>query len=258
MAKGKAAWSAALQSRVTDVEGLRVHDLGAGTGRPMVFVHGFAISSRYFIPTVLALAPWFACRAVDLPGYGRSDDPGSVLDINGLADALAGWLDAAGLRGAVLVGNSAGCQIVVDCAARYPELVGPLVLIGPTVDPAARSAVRQLLRFARTGLRSDVTQTPLLISDAARAGWRRVARTFGYMLADHIELKLPVITQPTLVIRGSRDPIAPQRWVEQAAALLPAGRWETIDGGAHIVHYTLPQSVGLVIRNSLHDIGWPA
>lgn len=255
MAKGKAAWSAALQSHFTEVGGLRVHDRGAGTGRPVVFVHGLAISGRSFIPTVLALAPWFACRAVDLPGYGRSDAPDTVLDIAGLADALAGWLEAVGLRGAVLVGNSAGCQVVVDCAVRYPQLAGPLVLIGPTVDPSARSAVRQLLRFARTGLRSDATQAPLLISDATRAGWGRVARTFRFMLADRIEQKLPEITQPTLVIRGSRDPIAPQRWVEQASAVLPNGRWETIDGGAHIVHCTLPQSVGLVIRNFLHDIG---
>lgn len=256
MAKGKAAWSAALQSRVTEVGGLRVHDRGAGSGHPVVFVHGFAISSRSFIPIVLALAPWFACRAVDLPGYGPSEDPQAVLDVAGLADALAAWLETAGLQGAVLVGNSAGCQIVVDCAMRYPQLAGPLVLIGPTVDPSGRSAVRQLWRCARTGLRSDVTHTPLLISDARRAGWRRVARTFRYQLSDRIEQKLPKITQPTLVIRGSRDPIAPQRWVEQASAVLPNGRWETIDGGAHIVHYTLPQSVGLVIRNFLHDIGW--
>ena len=256
MPSRKTAWSAALQSRVTDIGGLRLHDRGAGEGRPIVFVHGLAVSSRSFIPTIEALAPFYDCRAVDLPGYGVSDDPGRVLDIPGLADALASWLEAAGLSGASLVGNSAGCQVVADCAARFPALVGPLVLVGPTVDPAARSGLRQFLRFLRTGLRADVTQTPLLISDATRAGWARVARTYRFMLADHIEQKLPDIAQPTLLVRGSADPIVPQRWIEQATRLLPDGRCEVVSGGGHIVHYTLPQSVGLLIREFLDDVAW--
>ena len=257
MGSRKAAWSAALQSRVTDIGGLRLHDQGAGQGAPLVFVHGLAVSGRTFIPTLQALAPFYACRALDLPGYGVSDDPGRVLDMRGHADALASWLQAAGLEGAALVGNSAGCQVVADCAARFPDLVGPLVLISPTVDPAARGAVRQFLRFLRTGFRADVTQAPLLISDATRAGWGRVARTYRFMLADHIEHKLPDVTQPTLLIRGSADPIVPQRWIQQAAHLLPHGRWEVVAGGGHIAHYTLPQSVGLLIREFLDGIGWP-
>lgn len=257
MARTKAAWSAALQSRVTDIGGLRLHDRGAGEGAPLVFVHGLAVSSRYFIPTIHALSPFYSCRALDLPGYGFSEDPGRVLDITGLADALAAWLQAAGLQGAVLVGNSAGCQVVADCAARFPALAGPLVLIGPTVDPAARGAGRQLLRFLRTGLRADVTQTPLLLSDSTRAGWGRVLRTYRYMLDDRIEQKLPDIAQPTLLLRGSADPIVPQRWIEQASRILPNGGWDVVEGGAHIVHYTLPHSVGLLIRQFLADIGWP-
>lgn len=257
MGRPKAAWSAALQSRVTDIGGLRLHDRGAGAGPPIAFVHGLAVSSRYFIPTIQALAPFYSCRAVDLPGYGFSDDPGRVLDVSGLADALASWLQAAGLQHAVLVGNSAGCQVVADCAARFPQITGPLVLIGPTVDPAARGGVRQFVRFLRTGLRADVTQAPLLLADATRAGWGRVVRTYRFMLDDHIEHKLPGITQPALLLRGSRDPIVPQRWLEQASRLMPDARWDVVDPGAHIVHFTLPQSVGLLIREFLADIGWP-
>lgn len=256
MAKGKAAWSAELQSRFTDIGGLRLHDRGAGAGRPVVFVHGLAISSRYFIPTIKAMAPWFDCRAVDLPGYGLSDDPGTVLDVAGQADALAAWLDATGLSDATLVGNSAGCQIIAECAVSHRAVAGPLVLIGPTVDPAARSAVRQMARWLRTGWHADVTQLPVLLADCQRAGWGRVARTFRFVLADHIEHKLPDIVQPTLVMRGTADPIVPQRWADEATMLLPDGRFEPVAGGAHIVNYTLPQSVGLIIRGFLDDIAW--
>jgi pimeloyl-ACP methyl ester carboxylesterase len=254
MPTAKTAWSAALQSRVTDVAGVRLHDLGAGRGRPVVFVHVLGGSSRSLIPLLTALAPFYDGHAVDLPGHGSSDNPARVLDIPGLADALAGWVEAAGLHGAAVVGTSTGCQVVADCAARHPQLLGPVVLISPTVDPAARGAVRQLVRLARTGLRADVTQVPLLLGDAARAGWWRVARTFRHLLADRIESKLPDISQPTLIIRGSADPIVPQRWAEQASAMLPDGRWESVAGGAHAVHYTFPQAVGLLIRTFLDDL----
>jgi pimeloyl-ACP methyl ester carboxylesterase len=258
MAKGKTSWSAAQQSRVTDIGGLRLHDRGAGHGPPVVLVHGLGSSSRSFIPLLTALAPFYDGRAVDLPGHGVSESPQAVLDIPGLADALAGWVEAAGLHGAAVVGTSTGCQVVADCAARHPQLLGPVVLISPTVDPAARGAVRQLVRFARTGLRADITQAPLLLGDAARAGWRRVARTYWHLRDDRIESKLADISQPTLIIRGSADPVVPRRWAEQASAMLPDGRWESVAGGAHAVHYTLPQAVGLLIRGFLDDIGWPA
>jgi pimeloyl-ACP methyl ester carboxylesterase len=252
----KTAWSAALQSRVTDVSGVRLHDRGAGRGRPVVFVHGLGGSSRSLIPLLTALAPFYDGRAVDLPGHGVSDNPEAVLDIPGLADALAGWVEAAELRGTAVVGTSTGCQVVADCAARYPELLGPLVLISPTVDPEARGAVRQLVRFARTGLRADIAQAPLLLGDAVRAGWWRVARTSRYLLTDRIESKLPDISQPTLIIRGLTDPVVSQRWAEQASAMLPDGRWETVAGGAHAIHYTFPQAIGLLIRTFFDDIGW--
>ncbi|UQA91182.1 alpha/beta fold hydrolase [Streptomyces halobius] len=47
----------------------------------------------------------------------------------------------------MLLGGSFGCQVAVVAAARHPDRIAGLVLVGPTVDPAARSFVRQLLRW---------------------------------------------------------------------------------------------------------------
>ena len=63
-------------------------------------------------------------------------------NVDGLADALAGWLCANGLRDAILIGNSLGCQMIAALALRHPELVARAALIGSTVDPAARSTLR--------------------------------------------------------------------------------------------------------------------
>jgi pimeloyl-ACP methyl ester carboxylesterase len=255
MAKHKAGWSAELQSRYTHVDGMQLHDRGAGSGRPMVFVHGIAVSSRYFIPLVRALAPWFSCRAVDLPGFGRSEPPATTADVAGLAAALTGWLRMTGNLDAVLVGNSAGCQVIATAVATTPDLAGPVVFLGPTMDPEARSGTRQFGRWLRTSWRADVTQLPVLIDDCNRAGWARVARTFRFFLDDAIEEKLPSVSQPALVVRGTKDPIVPQRWARDAVARLPRGRLEVVAGGGHILNYTHPQSVGLIVREFLDEIG---
>lgn len=238
-------------SRFTPVDGVRMHDRSAGGGTPLVFVHGLAVSGRYFEPTIAALAGRHEGIAVDLPGFGRSEDPRNVLGVAGLADALAGWLRATGRTSAPLIGNSAGCQYIVDCVTRHPDITGPLVLIGPTTDPAARTVAGQVARFLRTGRYADVAQLPVLLRDARAAGLHRIAGTFRSILDDAVEDKLPHVGQRTLVLRGSRDPLAPRRWAAQIAWLLPRGRLVEIPGGAHVVHATKPEEVAAAIRSFL-------
>src|SRR5918999_794775 len=96
----------------------------------MLFVHGAGMDH-----TVWALqARYFAHRgrgvlAVDLPGHGRSAGPalGSIREI---ADWLASLIEAAGVDRAALAGHSMGALAALDCAARYPERVRALALLG--------------------------------------------------------------------------------------------------------------------------------
>ncbi len=245
-----------MHSCFTAVGGLQIHDRRSGTGPPLVFVHGLAVSSRYFVPTMQQLAPSHEVAAPDLPGFGASGKPDRVLDVPGLADALASWLRATGRTSAALVGNSTGCQYIVDCVARHRDITGPVVLIGPTTDAAGRSAISQITRWLRTGRYADVTQLPIVVRDTRDAGVRRVAATFRSILADRIEDKLPLVEQPALVLRGSRDPIVPRRWAAQVARRLPDGRLREIPGGAHVVNFTHPRDVATAIAAFLLEVGY--
>ena len=57
----------------------------------------------------------------------HSDKPSHALDISELADVLAEWLGMIGLKRATFLGNSLGCQVIVDFAVRYPDLVDCIV-----------------------------------------------------------------------------------------------------------------------------------
>src|SRR5262249_54124687 len=138
-----------LTGRWLVVDGLRVHISSGGSGDPVVLVHGFGVSGTYMLPLARALAGRFSVFVPDLPGYGRSERPAAPLGIRGLADARAGCLDALGLDRPALVANSLGCQIVTRLAVARPDRAGPLVLIGPTIDPERRKARRQVLAGLR-------------------------------------------------------------------------------------------------------------
>ena len=223
----------------------------------MVLVHGLVVSSRYMAPTAERLAPHYRVFAPDLPGFGRSENPPHVLDVAGLSDALSAWMEAVGLERAALVGNSMGCQIIADLAVRHPGRVERAVLQGPTMDPLGRSAPRQIGRWLLDAPREPLSLLPIELLDYLSAGTRRAWRTFRFALEDPIEEKLLHVRVPTLVVRGSRDPIVPQRWAEEAAGLLPVGRLSVIPDAAHTANYGRAAEFGRVVREFLDEGAHP-
>ncbi len=208
---------------------------------PVVMVHGLIVSSRYMLPTARRLARYCRVYIPDLPGYGHSAKPPRALDVPGLADALAGWMQATGLQRAVLLGNSFGCQIVVDLAARHPERVERAVLVGPTTDPHARTAHQQIAHWL-LNLPGEPPPLALIVArDIWDMGAPRALATFRHMLRDPIAEKLPRMRAPTLIVRGGRDTSVPQRWAEEATRLLPRARLVVIPGAAHTLNYNSPR-----------------
>jgi 2-hydroxy-6-oxonona-2,4-dienedioate hydrolase len=219
-------------------------------GPSLVLVHGYVISSRYFAPTLERLARRYPTYAIDLPGFGWSSKPRHALTVPELADVVAETQAALGLERSVLVGNSFGCQVVADLAARRPERVAAVVLTGPTFEPG-RSFLHHVL-----GLLADVPlESPLLwalhVPDYVLAGPRLPLEMLRHAIDDRIEAKLPQIEAPALVVRGSRDPIISRDWPRRMALSLPRGRWAEIPGGPHCVNFSTPRELVALIERFL-------
>lgn len=213
----------------------------------VILVHGMVVSSRYMVPSAERLAKLCSVFAVDLPGYGKSYKPQHILALPELADALAHWMDLVGIAHAHLVGNSFGCQIIAEFAVRHPQRLERLVLQGPTVDPQARTLPRQLLRLARNSLHEPKSLGPISLRDYWAAGVKRAWGTMKLAMQDRIEDKLPRIQAPTLVVRGSRDPLVPRAWAERVASLLPNGTLREIPDAPHTINYSAPDEFLRVI-----------
>lgn len=242
------------RSTTIDVEGVPIHSVvsrptPATDAPPVVLVHGLALSGRYMMPTAELLARHYQVHVPDFPGFGDSGKPDRILDVRRLADALAAWMEAAAIGRAMLLGNSFGCQIIADLAARHPERVARAVLQGPTTPPNERSWVQQFIRWQQNSPYNPPEMEKIASADYKKCGLLRAFVTFHYSLRDAIEHKLPLIQAPMLVVRGALDPICRQGWAEDVARRLPRGRLAIIPDVAHTLVFTAPQALSAVSRS---------
>jgi len=220
---------------------------------PIVLIHGLLISSRYMLPTAELLAANHRVFVPDMPGFGQSDNPPHVFSLQELADSIVTWLDALQLPSAIFIGNSLGCQILVDLAIRYPARVDRLILTAPTVDPYARSMFWQFIRLVMDGPLEDISLAYPMLIDVFAGGPYRAIQTFRYALADPIQTKLTQVQAPTLVVRGDCDPVVSQAWVEKATALLPNGQLSVLTQAPHCVTFSTPEALVNVVRAFLQE-----
>jgi 2-hydroxy-6-oxonona-2,4-dienedioate hydrolase len=242
-----------LASHWATANGWRIHaqvatDTLPGTGLPVVLIHGLSVSGRYLLPTAAWLAADRHVYVPDLPGFGGSEQPPKVLTIHDLADTLAAWMRAMHLQQAALLGHSFGCQILAELALRHSECLAQAIFVAPTVEPKERTAIRQIAWLLLDAFREPPALLPIVLYDYLRAGVGRTVRTLQYALQDPIERKLPQVRVPSLVIRGTHDPIVTPGWAEAVARLLPRSRLVVIPGAAHAVPYSAPVELGRVIE----------
>lgn len=119
--------------------GIRTNYLEAGDGPPVVFVHGSGPGVTAYANwrlTLPALAGQLRCIAPDMAGFGYTERPeGADYGIDLWVRQVVGLLDALGIEKAGLVGNSFGGAIALRLAARHPDRVDRLVLMGSVGVP---------------------------------------------------------------------------------------------------------------------------
>lgn len=224
-----------------------------GRTPPVVCVHGAGVSSRQMAPLLSAFDGRTEAWAVDLPGFGASGSGDRRWTVPDLADALMVWTRARGLPDPCLLGLSLGTQVAAEAAARHPDDVGSVVLVGPTTDPEARSLPRLALRLLRNNLYEPPSVVTQSLRDYRDTGPSRVARSWAASRDHRIELVLPHVPQPALVVRGSKDPVCPGPWAEDVARLLPRGRLVTVPGLPHALSWASPGRLARIVERFLSE-----
>ena len=216
--------------RFLDVDGVQLCYREAGAGDPVVLIHGFRGSGRYWSSVAPRLAARARVIAPDLKGFGDSAKPRRGYTLADHTATLKRFLETLGTGPATLVGHSLGGVVALRLVADFPELVKRLVLIttpftgtiAQNVSEVRRAPmwIRLLALRPRTarwivGLHStfvvrlgsdtrDLTREA--IQDATKFRWTSLRETFySSIVAENMRARLRQVDRPALLVYGDQD-----------------------------------------------------
>jgi pimeloyl-[acyl-carrier protein] methyl ester esterase len=234
-----------------------------GSGTDLVLLHGWGLHGGLFGPVLEPLAARYRLHLVDLPGHGRSPMLSEAYTLEHVARAVSREVPA----GAAWLGWSLGGRIALAAAANGAA-IDRLILVGTnpcfTRKPDWPHAMpeEELAQFAAS-LRDDYRATLqrfLAVQSRGSASAREELRGLREALFAHgepdpralaagleilrgadLRPALHRIAQPTLVLHGARDTLAPLAAAEYTAAQLPHGHLAVIDGAGHAPFLSHPE-----------------
>jgi pimeloyl-ACP methyl ester carboxylesterase len=130
-----------MQSAYAQTSDLRMHYLQAGTGEPVILIHGFPETSYEWRHQFPALAEQYAVFAPDTRGFGQTDKPDIRVNRHLLAKDIVNFMDALGIERAAVVGHDWGGIIAFKVAIDWPERVTRLALLDTLCTTWAPGAV---------------------------------------------------------------------------------------------------------------------
>lgn len=235
-------------------------ETGNSAAQPVVFVHAYVESWRYFEEVLQHLPTSLRGYAPSQRGHGDADQPAHGYLPEDFAADIVGFMDVLGIKRAHLVGSSSGglvCQLV---ASTHPDRVSALVLISSPASLADKPAVAAMWeeisalkdpldrRFVEEFVRStspesvpgDVVNT--LIDESLKVPAHVWKETLRGLIDTDVRENLERITAPTLLIAGDDDVFVSN---DQRALLdaIPDARLVLYQGAGHTVHLAQPTRV---------------
>jgi pimeloyl-ACP methyl ester carboxylesterase len=227
-------------SRVADVNGVKLHYTTGGHGPALILLHGYAETSRMWIPILPVLGKRFTIIAPDLPGIGDSSIPADGLDMTSAAISIHALAVSLGIQKASVVGHDIGLMVAYAYAAQFPTEVEKLVVMdaflpgvegwepifndphywhfrfnGPTPEALVKGRERIYFNYFWDDLAADKTHSipeadreayTLAYSRPGRmhAGWAYFV-SFQKAASDFARFSQTKLTMPVLSIGGDKS-----------------------------------------------------
>ena len=277
-------------ARAGQVTAMGVHtsylEAGPPAAPPVLLLHGLGATNASMLPLLDDLAVDHRVIAPDLPGFGASAAPAGPYNPAWFAAWVESFQGVTGSRGAVLVGNSLGGRVALECGLAHPRSVRALVLLTPSPAfrrlrqyvPLVRLVSPQLARLPLPtnhrvvveGIRamfSDPDRLPGPWFDAAADEVTRVLsdrahRVAFFSCARQIYLedaygrngfwqRLPGLLPPALFLWGDRDRLVPSSFARHVADALPSAGSVVLDDCGHVPQFEHPETTMLLLREFL-------
>jgi len=196
-------------SAIVVSEGL-IHYEVIGRGRPLVFIHGWLGSWRYWVPTMEELSVKHRAYAFDLWGFGDSDKLSKPYSIDAYVELLGQFLDKLGVMRPTLVGHALGGVVALLFASQASDRVERIVgvsmpLVGATINRPLASLSGGGDALARLAARR--AKFPEVEMEVRKTDVSAVADSMHSAMESDLRRVLPPLDIPVLLVYGKDDPL---------------------------------------------------
>jgi len=248
-----------------------------GEGPPLVLIAGLASDSQSWLPVIGPLAERLTVIVYDNRGVGRTLPKDARTEIPLLADDVIALIDRLGYAKVHLLGHSMGGLIAQDVAARFPDRIDRLILVGtgPRTTDEDNTLLSDMARSLEAGANPEawfrelfrrIFTARFMADEAAVAEALRVAMEYPYpqtpaqfrrqvdAVARYPGAKRGGIRARTLVMTGSEDALFPPEVGQALTEEIPDARFLLMPGVAHSMHMEAPErfvdAVGRFLRSA--------
>lgn len=184
-----------------------MNSVSAGSGKPVVFIHGSYGSLQDFNLSILeAVSRRYRAVAVDMPGHGLSGRSKVVMTLEDHAEALHDFLADSKIEKPLLVGHSWGGAVALAYALKYPEEISGIVLLSAYVVPYAR--LEMIYRVTTTPVLGDLF-IHLLVRPVTRlsdpAGFAKKTFYPGEVPEAYAKVAVALATEPESFKSNAQD-----------------------------------------------------
>ena len=192
------------------ISGGLIHYEAFGRGKPVVFIHGWLGSWRYWMRTMEALAPDYRTYALDLWGFGDSDKSKERYSVADYTSLIYAFMDQLGIVSASLVGHSLGAIVGLHIAVERPSFISRLAAVSLPVTPQAinnrlrdfsTNSVRTKMFWWRHISHKEVQQ------EVEKAADNAIPLSVESALEVDTQILVEQSHQPTLIIYGEKDSV---------------------------------------------------
>ncbi|HEY1358964.1 MAG TPA: alpha/beta fold hydrolase [Thermoleophilaceae bacterium] len=257
-----------------------ISTMQAGSGHPVVALHGLGGTKASFLPTIAALADSYRVIALDLPGFGDSDKPiAAPYNSAWFARSVTALMDELGIERAHLVGNSMGGRVAIELGLTAPDRAQRIVLLSPALAwlrdrrwalfvralrpelgllqvaprPVVERIVRGLIPGAADGWAAAGVDEFLraYLTPRGRAAFYAAARNI-YLDEPHGDdgfwTRLAALAPDSMFVWGRQDGLVPISFMKHVERVLPAARHVELDCG-HVPQLERPREVHAAMRD---------
>ena len=178
-----------------------------GRGRPLIFVHSWLGSWRYWIPTMQALSAEYRTYAIYLWGFGDSGKRQERYSLDAQAELVYGFMHQLGILKAAFVGHGLGGAVVAYFARKYPELADRMMAVGVPLTGAAinpKLVGAPLVGLVESLLGKGPTMDPIGV-EAAKTDVMAVETTVKTLMEKDLKAQLTELKPPCLLVYGVKD-----------------------------------------------------